>query len=438
MIKSKGADLVGGKYKLKKKLGSGSFGSVYLAEQEAYGVPFRSVALKVFETEINDDMQAREIFNDAIVLARLLEECTDLKVKSHFVHIYDIGAFEMKDDAGEPLEKGYMAMELMEKDLRAIVGTTGSGNFRKTTVTEVLAYMKPLVDAIAYMHSQKPSILHRDLKPANVLFKYKNGIQIKVGDFGLALQAYNLFEPARAAGTMNYQDLESHILGTAATESDIYAMGIMFYELLTGRYPHELNFPGMNHADPIACKIRMEKLKRVMSKPIQPPSDLNLELKNYPWLEDIILKCLATYRADRIKDAFKLKRLIDAGASVSSGKTPQEKYKLHITSGDNAMIKGPSYWREAVENYQNAGKILTTACDAVTKLAHLYMEMGKLDKAEAILNERIRQNRACDHVFKGLSYVYAKRKNNLMEKYYQEQAGRISKCKYSVYGKGQL
>ena len=436
MTGSKGTDLVGGKYKLRKKLGSGAFGSVYLAEQDAYGIPFRNVALKIFETKINSAMQAREIFNDAIVLSRLLEDCTDLEIKSHFVRVYDIGSFEMKDDKGEIVEKGYMAMELMEKDLRNIVGTTGSGNFRKTTGTEVLAYMKPLVDAIAYMHSQNPPILHRDLKPANVLFKYHNGIQIKVGDFGLALQSYDLFESARAAGTMNYQDLESFMLGTAATESDIYAIGIIFYELLTGRYPHKIDFSGMNQADPIAGKIRLKMLKQAMSKLIQPPSDLNLELKKYPWLEDIILKCLKTYRVDRIKDAFKLKRLIDGGASISSGKTPREKYKLYLDSGDNAMIRGPSFWKESVENYQNAGKIMSTPCDAVTKLAHLYIEMGKLDRAEGILNERIRQNRACDHVFKELSYIYGRRKNNVMKKYYLDQAERISKCKYSVYGRG--
>lgn len=426
------SELINGKYRLLKKLGNGAFGSVHLAEQEVYGISLRTVALKIFETEIRDTIHAREIFNDAIILVRLLDRCDDMYIKSLFVQIYDIGSLGSNSGDERGVGKGYLAMELMEKDLRSIVGETGSSKFRKTTVTEALSYMTPVVDALAYMHSQNPPVLHRDLKPDNVLFKYRDGVQIKVADFGLAIQLFDITGPVRAAGTMNYQDLESFSLGTASTESDVYAMGMMFYELLTGRYPVDFDYSIMNQQDALGKKICVDTLELAVSRPVVPPSEYNLELKKDAWLEEIIMKSLKPYRKDRIKDVAELGGMIKNRNTIPSGRTINEKYKDFVREGDQAIAGGNSHWEEAEKAYKEAAMIMPKKCQAVMKLAHLYSDMGKTKKAEEILNERVKKGWECSHLYGELSYLWGKRKIKVMAKKYRERSERVKTCKFSL------
>jgi serine/threonine-protein kinase len=423
--------IVAGKYRLQKKLGNGAFGSVFLAEQEVFGIPLRPVAIKLFETEIEDEIHAREIFNDAVVLIRLLDACNDPALKLKFVQIHDIGAFEEVIN-GEVRKKGYMAMELMERDLRAVVGEPGREDFKRLTVKEVLAYLTPVIDALAYMHAQKPAVLHRDLKPENVLFQYDGALRIKVADFGLAVQSFQAAEPVRAAGTISYQDLECHTRNTAAPESDVFALGLMFYELLTGRFPFALDHNRLNWYDPVGREMAVEQFRRAVTADIPPPSEFNLELKQDAWLEEIILRCLTPFRADRVKDAVSVKRLIESGGAATSGKGVKEKYRSCVEAGDAAFAKGAPYFAEAARAWKTATALMQQPCDAPVRLSRLYRKTGKTDKAEAILNGRIRENRECPHVYRELAELYADRQNPQMEKYYAERARSLAACRFGV------
>ncbi|MCK6622024.1 MAG: serine/threonine protein kinase [Calditrichaceae bacterium] len=438
MKTSQTVDLVfAGRYRLIKKLGEGAFGSVWQAEQRAFGIPFRTVALKKFETPLRSGMQVRQVFADALSLIRLLDACEDPLVKARFVQVYDVGSVIFETQQETPLEQGYITMEIMEKTLRAVIGETGEPGFRKCTVKETLDYLTPVVEALAYMHGQNPPMLHRDLKPANILLKEgKQKLQVKVADFGLATQNFHLVERPQAAGTWPYQDLECFTTEYASTESDVYSVGVMFYELLTGNYPYNIDFTTLNPRDPMSRKLLADKVKRAMDIAVIPPSKYNIELKanENRWLEDLIMKCLARERIERIMDAAELKRNLDGQSVVEKSRTPEEEYKYRLTKGKTAQYKGKMHWPEAEEEYRRAIRVISRACDAVAQLADLWIEQGRLDEAEKLLTDRLsKELKECSHVYLKLSDLYSARGNKTMAEFYRDKSRTLPACEYSIF-----
>ena len=421
---------INGKYRIIKELGHGAFGSVFLAEHEVFGVPIRTIALKMFETRIKNNIHAREIFNDALILTKMLDRTENDYIKSIFVRIYDIDSFSTDDGKGRAVTKGYMAMELMEKDLRSIVGNPGSSDFRKTSVTQALDYMKPVIDGLAYMHNQDPPILHRDLKPDNILFKYRSGIQIKIADFGLAVQTFNGPDRVKAAGTLSYQDYESFSLGNASTQSDVYAVGVIFYELLTGKYPIDFDYSIMAQPDEDAKRIGLANLRIALKKSIAKPSLFNVELGNHTWLENIIMKCLTPYREDRIQSAVELKQLIENRNGISSGKTLNEKYDDAIKKAKSIMAREGPEAAEAEKLLQDALAWMPERCSAPVLLAQLYTQIDQTGKAEEILIRRVEKEWICPHLYEALALVWEKRNNPVMRDRYKKQARSMKNCNF--------
>jgi len=433
--------LISGRYNIQTLLGEGTFGKVYLAKQEVFELSFRSVALKLFEKEIESTKQARHIFTDTILLINLLENCHDPQIKEKFIQVYDIGLTSIKVKGEGIRKKGYITMERMDNDLRKVIGQTGKPNFRKTTVKEALFYMKPVIDALAYMHTQKEPILHRDLKPENILLrmgkeKGRDVTQVKVADFGLAVQMFNIWELPQAAGTVPYQDLESFKWKTASPESDVYGIGVIFYELLTGQYPFNIAFVDSIPTDSLSQEILSDRLSMLMSKPIQPPSDFNFELKNYPWLEELILQCLKPRRVDRISNAAEVKQLLEEAGNPTSSPSRisiSEQYKAFLEAGKTAFARDRKNWSEAESNFLNAIKLLDGPCDAIIALAHQLVERGEWIEAEKLLHERLNQNRDCPHVYLELAYLFGKKQNQLMREFYLDKAEKMGECKYSFF-----
>lgn len=429
--------LFAGRYRLQQKLGEGAFGSVWRAEQEAFGIVFRQAALKQFETPLEGGIQIRNVFADALGLIRLLENCDDPLLRSRFIQIYDIGAVKIESAEDGPQERGYITMELMEKDLRSVIGETGSARFRKCTMKEALDYLRPVLEALAFMHRQKPPMLHRDLKPANILLKQGDEVlQVKVADFGLAIQHFHTVERPQAAGTMQYQDLESFTEETSSTESDVFALGIIFYELLTGKYPFHIDFTTLDPRDLMSKEVLREKVKRAMKHPPTPPSHYNFELKSpeYRHIEDAIMQSLACNRIDRIADAGSLLGAIGGGPSMAAVRTAEEQYRYHLKKARTAQYQGKPHWREAEEEYRTAIAAMPDACDAYVQLADLYIEQQQLDKGELLLTERGgKQMKPCIHVYRKLAELHQARGNKMMAEYFIDKLSGMPPCEYSVF-----
>jgi eukaryotic-like serine/threonine-protein kinase len=211
-----------GPYKLLQKIGEGGMGTVYLAEQVA---PVRrTVALKV----IKPGMDSRQ------VLARFEAERQALAMMDHpnIAKVLDAGT----TDQGRP----YFVMELVKG-----VPITRDCDDRRLTLRERLALFIPVCQAVQHAHQK--GIIHRDLKPSNVLVGLYDGRPIpKVIDFGVAkatgpkLTEATLFTGFGAVvGTPEYMSPEQAQLDNLDidTRSDVYSLGVLLYQLLTGTTP---------------------------------------------------------------------------------------------------------------------------------------------------------------------------------------------------------
>jgi hemoglobin-like flavoprotein/class 3 adenylate cyclase/predicted Ser/Thr protein kinase len=195
-----------GKYRLLDRIGSGAMGEVFRAHDEVLD---RFVALKVISAP--DDERRQRFRREAQSVARLSHP--------NIVTVHDFG-----EDSG----RFFMAMELLEgNDLKRLIATGAFPELRSK-----LQVMEQVCDAVAFAHAT--NIVHRDLKPANI-FVLPN-VQVKILDFGLALLGQSdMTGTGTILGTPNYMAPEQ-IRGLRVDgRADIFSLGAVFYELLSGR-----------------------------------------------------------------------------------------------------------------------------------------------------------------------------------------------------------
>ena len=204
-----------GRYKVLKELGRGAMGLVYLGKDPTIQ---RFVAIKTMRLDqIDTDDKLQE------VKARFFREAESTGRLSHpnIVTIYD---------AGEENDLGYIAMELIE-------GTPLSQSARKPNlmpVNEVLLTIATVADALDYAHQQ--GVVHRDIKPANIMLT-KDRV-VKVMDFGIAKMASSSKTQTNIVmGTPTYMSPEQIAGKKVDGRSDIFSLGIVLFELLTGQLP---------------------------------------------------------------------------------------------------------------------------------------------------------------------------------------------------------
>ena len=204
-------------YDLVRRIDIGGMGEVYLARQRsAFG---REVAIKIIRSDLVHDLTAR---------ARFLREA---EVSAHLKHEHILPLFEFGEDQGRLflvtpyIEGGTLARRIQSGPM---------------TLAEVHQLFVPLVQAVAYIHRR--GVIHRDLKPTNILLDKQDGqIYVRLIDFGIAtLQGRQASPPLTTAGsemgTIAYMAPE-RLSGIAAPSNDIYSLGIILYEMLTGHIP---------------------------------------------------------------------------------------------------------------------------------------------------------------------------------------------------------
>jgi serine/threonine-protein kinase len=209
-------ELVDGRYQVQRRLALGGMSTVYLATDVRLR---RDIALKVLYPHLAQDPVLVERFEAEAITAALLSH-------PHVVSVLDQGV-----DGSI----AYLAMEYVAgRTLRDLLREHGS-----LAPRQALALLDAVVEGLAAAHDA--GLVHRDIKPENVLLA-RNG-QIKVADFGLARAATNQTSTGNLIGTVAYISPEL-VSGTPAdARSDIYAVGIMLYEMLTGRQPFVADLP---------------------------------------------------------------------------------------------------------------------------------------------------------------------------------------------------
>lgn len=205
--------LVDGRYRVRARIARGGMATVYVATDLRLE---RRIALKVMHGHLSDDsvFQSRFI-QEARAAARLADP--------HVVNVFD---------QGQDGELAYLVMEYLPGiTLRELMREQ-----RRLTVPQTVTIMDAVLSGLAAAH--RAGIVHRDVKPENVLLA-EDG-RIKIGDFGLArATTANTASGAQLMGTIAYLAPELVTRGTADARSDIYALGIMLYEMLTGEQPYK-------------------------------------------------------------------------------------------------------------------------------------------------------------------------------------------------------
>jgi eukaryotic-like serine/threonine-protein kinase len=261
--------LLDGRYRLTHRIGSGGMADVWAAEDTELG---RRVALKVLHDNFARDREFVERFRREASSAAGLQ------------HPNVVGVF----DRGEVDDTYYIAMELIEgSSLRELI----SGGLE---ISESIEVTRQVLAAARFAHAA--GIVHRDLKPMNVLID-RDG-RVRVADFGIARAGGSeITQTGSVMGTAQYLSPEQAQGMEITAAADIYSIGVILFEMLTGRVP----FDGEN-----AVAIAM---KQVSERP-PPPSSINAAVP--PALEEVVLRALAKDPDNRYSSAEEMLAALDA------------------------------------------------------------------------------------------------------------------------------
>ena len=275
-----------GPYEVKSLLGAGGMGQVWRAHDTRLQ---RDVALKALPAETLGDETAR---------ARLVREA---RLASQLNHPHICTIYEVGETDGQT----FVAMELVEGQALSARLTEGP-----LPVEQVLSYGQQMADALAHAHSR--GVVHRDFKSLNVMVTPEG--QVKVLDFGLAkrltgeeladattVQRHSLTEPGTLAGTLAYMAPEQLRGQPADARSDIWALGVVLYELVSGQRP----FQG---------QTGFELSSAILSRPLPPlPSSVPGPLAG------VIDRCLARDPGERYQQGTEARAALEAVASGQAG-----------------------------------------------------------------------------------------------------------------------
>jgi serine/threonine protein kinase len=285
-----------GRYRVIRVLGKGGFGKVFLAHD---AVLDRHVAIKVpIHDESSSLLDVESYLDEARILAKLAHP--------NIVPVYDVGRSD--DDAYFVVSKYMDGGDLAARLSRG-----------RPSIFETAGLVALLCDALHYTHTQ--DLFHRDIKPGNILLDAA-GIPY-LADFGLALRDENLGKGSACVGTAAYMSPEQARGEGHRVDgrSDIFSMGIVLFELLTGRRP----FRG---------STQRELMEQVINTEPRPPRQID---DNIPWeLERICMKALAKRASERYATARDLAeelRHFLATASIADSKQD-----LTVTSGPAVTV----------------------------------------------------------------------------------------------------
>ena len=282
------SDLTGksiGRYSILSKIGEGGMAVVYLGRDDRLK---RDVALKLIRPEMFPQVLIKSL------LERFEREAQALARMDHpnIVHIYDFGEYESAP---------YLVMEYLPG------GTLKQYLGKQVTFNRAAAFLSPISRALEYAHAE--NVIHRDVKPANILF---NGRGIpKLGDFGIAKllgidEGQTLTGTGMGMGTPAYMAPEQWS-GKTSPAVDIYALGVVLFELVSGKPPYQADSPAE-----IFAQVLM-----------QPVPDIRKHIPDLPEaVNDLLARALAKLPEDRFSDMASMAEALETLARLRDQSAP--------------------------------------------------------------------------------------------------------------------
>ena len=262
--------MLGNRYEIVEQIGSGGMAIVYKAKCHLLD---RFVAIKVLKEEFTED-------EDFIRKFRRESQAAASLSHPNILNIYDVGSEESTEK-----KIHYIVMEYIKgKTLKEIIVEDG-----KIQHETAINYSIQIVEAL--LHAHKNHIIHRDIKPHNIMIT-EDG-RAKVTDFGIAraVTSSTITTTSNVLGSVHYFSPEQARGGYTDEKSDIYSVGIVMYEMLTGKVPFDGETP---------IGVALKHVQDEMIPPIQADSNIPVELNN------IIMKCVQKRQSDRYQSASEL------------------------------------------------------------------------------------------------------------------------------------
>ena len=308
---------INGRYKLLDMIGGGGMSNVYLAHDMILD---RDVAMKILRYDFSNQEELHRRFQREALSATSLTH-------PNIVNIYDVG---------EDGDIHYIVMEYVKGEtLKEYIQSNSP-----ISPNRCITIMKQLTSAIANAHNN--NIVHRDVKPQNILLDEEG--KVKITDFGIAmtLSATSYTQTNSVLGTVHYLSPEQARGGTATKQSDIYALGIVLFELLTG----ELPFSGES-----AVSIALKHLQS------ETPS-IRAILPSIPQsLENVVIKATSKDPRDRYRTAEEMEA--DLATAMTPERANEEKFMVELDEGATKVlpvIKEPISFDEVSETKKIAVK----------------------------------------------------------------------------------
>lgn len=314
---------IGHRYRIIRSLGEGGMANVYLAHDMVLD---RDVSVKLLRLDLRDDPSTKRRFHREAMAATQLND-------PHIVGIYDVG-----EDHGLQ----YMVMQYVKgTDLKAYIR-----KHYPIPLPQVIDIMEQVLSAVATAHAH--GIIHRDLKPQNILIDENKNV--KITDFGIAVAVSqdSLTQTNTLMGSVHYLSPEQARGSIATKQSDIYSLGIILFELLTGKVPFE-----GETAVSIALKHFREKIPSVREQNKEIPQAL----------ENVIIKATAKEPAERYSSVNEM------AADLKTVLDPQRanEPRLKIQQDDNGETKVLDIKHLKADDYQPKKSTDSPTVDPSTK-----------------------------------------------------------------------
>ena len=314
---------IGHRYRIIRSLGEGGMANVYLAHDMVLD---RDVSVKLLRLDLRDDPSTKRRFHREAMAATQLND-------PHIVGIYDVG-----EDHGLQ----YMVMQYVKgTDLKAYIK-----KHYPIPLPQVIDIMEQVLSAVATAHAH--GIIHRDLKPQNILIDENKNV--KITDFGIAVAVSqdSLTQTNTLMGSVHYLSPEQARGSIATKQSDIYSLGIILFELLTGKVPFE-----GETAVSIALKHFREEIPSVREQNKEIPQAL----------ENVIIKATAKEPAERYSSVNEM------AADLKTVLDPQRanEPRLKIQQDDNGETKVLDIKHLKADDYQPKKSIDSPTVDPSTK-----------------------------------------------------------------------
>ncbi|OGP50632.1 MAG: hypothetical protein A2Y79_07030 [Deltaproteobacteria bacterium RBG_13_43_22] len=333
----------GGRYQVRKFLGEGGKKKVYLAHDTVLD---RDVAFALIKTEKLDKASRQRVSREAKAMGKLGD------------HPNIVGIFDMGEENGQP----YVVLPLMPGG--DVEGLIEKAPEHRLPVEKTISIAKAVCKGLEYAH--KKGIIHRDIKPGNIWMGTDG--TAKIGDFGLAIamELSRLTQSGMMVGTYYYMPPEQAMGGEVTAKADLYSLGAMLYEMLTGRPP----FSGDDAVAIIGQHINTPPVALTWHRPDLPSP-----------LEALILKLLEKDPQKRPASAAEVLKTLE---TIEAGKTKGKSSEEAMTLAEN-----PLYRRVFVGREPELRQLQSAFDNALSGQGSLRMVVGEPGIGKTALTEQL-------------------------------------------------